>query len=635
MSNLTLDVEYNKAFYKITVKIDNVGKFRDIAQARRWWEKYFKNFFENHNDIKPNEIKCINRYGVTIITNDLKKVKVLNHPDLLSLKNDKLLTTAQKADLFWKTTMQSFPKFKANILSRCISWLKSKIFTQKIPDDVNKEEPRLEGNNLADVDYKFLDKTHKLDQSYKPLSRWKSDSIQLLSKETLIELETAYLTMVYSKTNNNKKVSKTQIKETQKGVSLGIDSRKNYQMVVKLKDEHLQKFFSRKPTEPEGAIKPIVSTDIFAKNSPLNEASYCDQENNVHQIQDAVTSSYNRLADTLTLMRKIEAQDKSSDCYTGRADTREKAIELVKFIFLSEINTPKGKRKYINHTENGLYDYELTFAIQSLLTVSNLPHFNAEKKAFDLEQNAFNELPHIIEIVDHRTNIHYKVKITPIIVDTQFNIINKLKTFHAGTDTEQEVSEAGDKRLIDLAKRKFKSPDLLEIINVIENDLKDKSLKPWQIVMTRAYLCHLLNIPEVIHCKSNVDRTGGIAIPMVFAMKEWLRSRPKDIPIPKHIYEIVGKNLTNGSDQPVLDSSNNAIYPFKELFAYKMIHELKQTEFSRGRKGFKLKELAINPALYDLLPERYIDHHWGGFATFNEKNPDMILPNGKHRRLMY
>ncbi len=171
-------------------------------------------------------------------------------------------------------------------------------------------------------------------------------------------------------------------------------------------------------------------------------------------------------------------------------------------------------------------------------------------------------------------------------------------------DARVEADKA-DKALFELAQEKMDAlPNGSEEKKWIADTvyfLKNKEqLKPWQEIMARAFLMHLVNIPLVVHCKSCVDRTNVVNA-MVTAMKQWLRSGQEipEIEGRAAIFEMVNRSITAASGE--------IVYPFKELFAFNMHKGLKISELARGHKGYRYhRGFQQHPVLVDLLPARYL-----------------------------
>jgi hypothetical protein len=566
-NSVSISFPHKQHEYQFNFSLTRNEKFRDRAEAQTWFNQFLKCFFSDHPEIHPKQITKINADGVVLLNG-----RTISHPILMP----KLDGSVRKTSYLWKTLP---------VISRSYPLVVNQT-------EINKPEQQEIEPGIARADYQFLDPvkhSHTLD-SIEPKTRWDLGKWSM-SKQAIIELETAFLAQ--QARDRGKSPTKTKLTETRFGVGLGVDRRCNYRMTVHL-DQPLQQFF-RKTT--------FISDEIFAKNSRLNGVLVQDGP-----ISGAITSSFNRLADTVSLLRKVEAEDGSSDCYAGRVDTEEKAEELAQFIFLGEIDSfenKSGLSKGICLQKDG--SYQLTFSVQSLLSMSKILSADQRCKYYQQAKN-YQKLiektkEHPLLIKHPKTGKVYRVVINPIlpIASNQFNFITRIESFGFGKNSALAESQKGDAQLADLAKQKIqelkeKDPDRVLRIQSALKSLQNKKLNAWQIVMIRSYLCHLLEIPQVVHCLSSVDRTGGVAIPMIAAMKQWLRSKR---PLPSSIIDIV--------KTPLELPNHSIIYPFKHLFYYKMLHELKVTEFSRGVKGFKLDELGpfhiVHPLCRELLPE--------------------------------
>ncbi len=580
---LKLDIGINQKLYNTNLTLNKGWSFKGASEAKSWFNAFFKKFFEENPTLSPTELIRANERGVF-----LKDGRIISHPDLFMLKKTPAASTAKKAALVWG----SLP---------AVSEKQTEIKTNN--PTIAKPEASHELKGVAKADFAFLEPTHLLNK-IPPAPRWNSEATAHLSKEGLSRLEANYLL-----SKNGDKPESNSAKETRLGTRLGVEKREDYRMSTTLMGK-MSEFFK---------TTSIRSDDILAKNSPLNG---CKTQDGV--ISGAISSSYNRHADTITMLRKIEAEDGSSTCYAGRVDTLPKAKEMARFLFLGEIERFEdfsGLSKGIQLREDG--NYELTFAVQSLL---NMHVFDSQQKnMFEKQLEAYNRLAKEskktpLEITHPETGKTYKVVVNPLaIAANQFNWSNYLPNF-LGESTAQAYSIEADKALQKLAEAKIKqlrAGDNQKKINQIEDTLdallNNKLKKSWEKILARAYLVTILDLPEVIHCKSSVDRTGGAAIPMVFALKEWLKTgRP--LPL------VNGRYSTSAiADHSITDDTGEKIYPFKELVALKMIHELKMSEFARGDKGYKIREGGIlHPALKDLLPERYLDisSFWSLFNDF-------------------
>lgn len=565
--SVQISVKSNKYNFSITPTPDL--KFRNNAEAKEWHTRYITKFLTDHPDIAPQQLRQINKQGVL-----LKDGQTVAHPELVETNSPTLLSGAQKSHLTWKTsptepTVPKPSKFHAN------------------QGKINKPEKPETTPGIGTVTFAFTDEVASNHLPARP--RWKND---FLSKAAAIKAEFCFQKM--QARASGKKVTSTIKQETQFGIDRGSNAVKNYQEIVRWK----------RPFEEHFGQKETSSTEIIAHNSPLNGTKTPEGP-----IVHAFTSSFDRLADTVSLMREVRADDGSSDCYAGRVDTLDKAKEMAEFIFLGEIDAFENRTnlsKGIHQNKDGTY--ELTFAVQSLLTMSKIlagdqrNRFYQEVEAYQQLIQETKDCP--LEIRHPKTGKIYRVQINPLlpIAANQFNLSNRLEGLGLGKTTAKRESMRADEILFKLAGekiQKLKDRKKIERIQHTIKTLNDPDLLPWQVVMTRAYLCHLLDLPQVVHCLSSVDRTGGVAIPIIVAMKQWLRSKA---PIPKRIHEIATTPLPGQSE----------IYPFRYLCYYKMLHELKISQLSRGPKGFKIKEAGLpNPAAKYIFPQELFKKRLG------------------------
>lgn len=558
---LTVQISIRSRVYNFSFTPTSDWKFRNDTEAKNWFTLYVKKIFEDHPDITPEQIKQINKNGV--ILQDGQK---LAHPELVQTASPTWLSAAQKSHLTWKTIPieATVPK------SHKFSSTQQKINTPELPEITP---------GIGKVTFGYVNDFHTLNHiAARP--RWQN---MFFSKAAAIKAECAYLKML--KRASGRKVSRD-TKKTRFGIEMSSDKRQtNYQEKITW-EPSLADFFGQ---------NEMTSTEIHALNSRLNGTKTLDGT-----IEQALTSSCNQLADTVSLMRVNLAENGSSDCYVGRVDTLDKAKEMAEFIFFGEIDAFENNSnlsKGISRNQDGTY--ELSFAVQSLLSMSEILG-NDQKKLFYQEVEAYQQLiektkDHPLEIRHPKTGKVFRVRINPLlpIAANQFNLSTRIEGLGLGKTTAKKESSKADKILFLLAEKKIKTLKDLNKMNQIRQameTLKDPSLQSWQIVMTRAYLCHLLDLPQVVHCMSSVDRTGGIAIPIIVAMKQWLRSKA---PIPKRIYDI--------ANTPLPSQSN--IYPFRYLCYYKMLHELKNSQLSRGIKGLKINDANIpHPAAQHIFP---------------------------------
>jgi hypothetical protein len=449
--------------------------------------------------------------------------------------------------------------------------------------EVNRPEPGLLIDGVAVVSFVNMRSRHYLDGIAYP----RNERLPGESRESHIHR----ITHTLGREKYDKKKSKT--RDTLLGVAQSLVPRRNYRMKVTL-DEELQAFFERK--------KQFTTTEVFAKNG---------------YVDGAVVSSFNRYAERVTLMRAVEAEDGSIDWLAGRVSNLETAQSMASFAFLSQINAPERERQGIQENEDGTYDFY--FMAQSLL-----PMFGgSETKMVEKEIEAYEELASLKEsmtITDPKDSSKtYQVRFRPLPVATsQFNWAQSLEKVLpaaiSGENAARKASAKADDALIKFSETVNKTErakalglDLTVYQEMVDNTIYfleegKKGLKHYEELMARSFLCHLLGIPQIVHCKSCVDRTN-IAGALITAMKQWMRT-DKEIPKRDGLYAIFD-----------LPKQNNEVgtQPFRELVSFSLHRGLKLTELSRGSKGYKwaghrlVETLTLNPALVDILPLRYIN----------------------------
>jgi len=459
---------------------------------------------------------------------------------------------------------------------------------------------------IATAAYDFVDAPHILDHAAIVPKRPHAGGMSLPG---LCHAEEGHLSA-----NGAKKVSR----ETRLGIHSGTLPRGNYRATIAL-NKPMHKFFGR-----DG----FQVTDVFVKNSPLNGHNYKDAEGKLTRVHSAVTSSFNRLADTITLLRKVEAGDGTSHYYAGRVDRKgptstAKAEEAAKMIFLSELET--GRKGL---TETGPNRYTLQLAVQSVLGSSRLPSLSVEQDALLDEIKAYEELAEKtkkepLQITHPETGKTFSVQVLSVpVAQTQFNWVNQLSLLNdswiSGELVAKELSGKADAALfakVEQAIAHSPSEETSETASLLTPTLSDDQkrlkdtaallkkgeLKPWEEVLVRAYLCHLLNLPLMLHCKSSVDRTN-LAGAMISSMEQWIQSGreiPQDTDGNYNILKIVGER--------VVETDGSIVYPFKELYACNLRKGLIESELSRGQRGLKFNRgWSQSLALQDLVPSRYL-----------------------------
>jgi hypothetical protein len=360
----------------------------------------------------------------------------------------------------------------------------------------------------------------------------------------------------------------------------------------------------------------VLQTEhVFSKNSPVNGQSFiCDGK--VVALSQAICSPSDRQSPNTTNLRVVQTKNKESICYAGRPETERKAVEQASFIFLNELKT-KGKGITKTVDENGKTVYRLDYVVNSTLSmpwiwskksiISPFP----ERAVVESERQVFLDLRQKGPITIEDPNcpgMKYQVHFNPILFSRSSDIFAKisewLPPFFTGHSRSGEISEEGLNQLKAVADAKIphlpaeRIQSICTCIQRLEENLQKYNLLPEEEWLVRDYLCKLLEIPCVYHCKSSTDRTG-IAVAISSALKQWIDLK---LPLPANLCELL-KDAR-----------------FKELFAANWMTGHQITRYSRGAEGtvagqtFNNKNLGYtlsrgviqNPLITRLLPERYL-----------------------------
>lgn len=359
----------------------------------------------------------------------------------------------------------------------------------------------------------------------------------------------------------------------------------------------------------------LQTEHIFSKNSPVNGQSF-RRDGKVIFLSQAICSPNDRKSPNTTNLRVVQTKDKESICYAGRPETMRKALEQGSFIFLNELKT-KGKGITKTIDENSQPVYRLDYVVNSTLSMpwiwsrKSLISPFPERACVEEERQAFLDLiekgPVTIEDPD-RPGMKYRVHFNPILFSRSSDIFAKvsqwLPPFFTGHSRSGEISEEGLTRLKALANAKLKNMDaekahrIHTLIQRLEKNLEKYNLLPEEEWLIRDYLCKLLEIPCVYHCKSSTDRTG-IANAISSGLKQWIDLK---LALPGNLCELLKDER------------------FKELFATNWMAGHQITRYARGAEGtvagetFNNKNLGYtlsrgiiqNPLITRLLPERYL-----------------------------
>jgi hypothetical protein len=368
----------------------------------------------------------------------------------------------------------------------------------------------------------------------------------------------------------------------------------------------------------------------FAKNSPMNGQSYVLDGETV-SLSQAIACSSDRYVENTGNLRVVQTKHKESLCYTGRVDSERKALEQASFIFFNELNTNrKGitQSKDANHQDIYQLDYVVNsmlsspWALNGKLPVSPFP----ERQYLENELKALAQLKQQGPITIEDPNFPgrtYRVQFNPIVFSRPVNIFARVETwlpsFFTGASRSQEISQEGFVHLETLARRHlsilrqqntcqlstekrrqlhFTVQSLERTLLALEQHHKDPYLRPEEEMLFRDYLCKLLRLPCVYHCKSSTDRTSPM-VALSSALQQWMDLK---LPLPEDIRDLLKD------------------WRFKELFASNWMAGHQITRYARGGKGTIAghslnphnlglalsRGITQNPTIAPLLPERYL-----------------------------
>lgn len=351
----------------------------------------------------------------------------------------------------------------------------------------------------------------------------------------------------------------------------------------------------------------ILQTEhLFAKNSPLNGQTFLQEGEAVH-LSQAIACSNDRRVENTGNLRVVQTKNQESICYTGRADSERKALEQVTFLFFNELKT-KGKGITQTQDAQGNTLYHFDYVVNSLLSLPPFALF-PEREYLNNEKAAFESLakqgPLLLQD-PQASGVIYPVHIHPILFSRSCNFFNRFEEwfppFITGQAYAKEISQLGYNSLKELAHRKLpslKQADTIQsLLSVLDQHEKEHHLRPEEELLIRDYLCKLLNLPCIYHCKSSTDRTS-IAIALSSALKQWLDLQ---LSLPNDIRTLIEDER------------------FKELFAFNWMVGHQITRYARGAVGtingerLNNENLGLslsrginqNPSILRLLPARYL-----------------------------
>lgn len=439
-----------------------------------------------------------------------------------------------------------------------------KVATQEIIERQHKSaRPYIEevphANQTIQAEYSFVKKESPLDLIYDaPEAGARNHRKEGESEASYIRRCARELIEGQGKTYN---AAKKKIQETIIGISNSIIERKDYKVSISYPDKNTKE------------LRKYSSQECWARNGFT---------------KGSITSSFNRFADRVTLLRALKNEKGEIDCISGRVSTEKTAREMAEFAFLSHYYSEMKPEP----NKDGSYTF--TFAVQSLLPMN---FFEKSSRQMNLDEiKAYKDLKDngVIEITLPDTEKKVQVQFNPLpLAVSQFNYWKTaeelLPAGLSGKAAAREQSKQCDAVLIQLGEAKLaeleKNPENQGLAKTIEYLKNPEALEAHEELMVRAYLCKLLNIPLVTHCKSSVDRTNVLNA-LIVSMNMMMRMG--EFKLAENGFKIFAM-----AEQPL----------FKELFAIHLIKGEKTAEFSRNEEGYKyLFSLAQHPSLQKLLP---------------------------------
>lgn len=403
-----------------------------------------------------------------------------------------------------------------------------------------------------------------------------------------------------------------------KQIAYSAMNRSDLRSTIKIEDPELKRALNM------GDEDALVTTHVFSKNSPMNGSSYFNEKGEKVLISQAITSSSDRKAERINNLRRVVTKEGKSIAYAGRVDTEEKAFEQASFLFLSELRAQKQGITQ-SQSESGETLYEICYIVNSLLTTNpamaaEIPGIVSfpEAESFQNEKAALHSLAGkgYLEITDPEDGKTYKVQFRPILFSEVANFFQKTESTIppelSNSGINSEVNHEGfvalsllvQQKYTALHKQKASAEDpstinkqIAALAGTWELCLSSTSL-PEERLLARDYLCKLLDLPIVYHCKSNIDRTG-ILIAISSALQQWI-----DL----------------GLEVPTPVTSLLLDIRFKELFAANFLTGHQITGYARSFEGpvngkmgcphnigYSLSRgLTQNPLIHRLMPERYL-----------------------------
>lgn len=329
------------------------------------------------------------------------------------------------------------------------------------------------------------------------------------------------------------------------------------------------------------ADKTLRTFHRFCTNSGVARAAYYTEDGRIVDASESNTSSEDKHAPKVAMMRRVSTDEGKVLAYTGRPETPAKAKEQVTWMFLQELKAGRVGEP----DAEGIYPF--TYVVNACLSSMTIG-YNPKKPTahqrgiVEMEQQTLKKLSEKpLVIKDPDTDREFRVQCKPIFLQNTINYATEMESalpsWISGLGEQQAATAQGLKDL-GLSDREIK---------------RFFSYSPERRVIEIAKLCEAKNLPLVLHCMSSKDRTG-IAIALVSAFEQYKKAG----------------FFQEGQEEAMLQDER-----FKEMFFGHLMIAHNITNYGRGAKGelcgVTLKELyglevTHNETLSRLLPKRYV-----------------------------
>lgn len=300
----------------------------------------------------------------------------------------------------------------------------------------------------------------------------------------------------------------------------------DYRLTISPKSENTKRLLNNE-------TKDINYDHRLIRNSVFNHTGYYNQEENKAVFIDDAIATRNG-SSKANLARAVLKESGESVVYTGKIDTEEKAKDSLKQIIKTEYALLKKDAKKSKLKEkNG--EFELPFLTNALLSaswVNYLRNKNANESEMLKKEQAVLENLNDTYLTVNVDNQEIQVKLKPFFVNTGLNGFMDLPNCINGQKHSDELSEKGEASFIKFAEEEIEDLEkeedkkrAKEALEALKNADKtpDLNLRSLQKLINRAFICNLLGIAMIAHCKSSIDRTT-IAIGLISAVNQVMDS---------------------------------------------------------------------------------------------------------------